>query len=62
MNENKAIIEKLLCSILSDAFEIRFWDNTVKKYGDGKVKFTIIFNKNISIAHILENPSVILGE
>ena len=53
MNENKAIIEKLLCSILSDAFEIRFWDNTVKKYGDGKVKFTIIFNKNISIAHIL---------
>lgn len=62
MNENKAIIEKLLCSILSDAFEIRFWDNTVKKYGDGKVKFTIIFNENISIAHILENPSVTLGE
>lgn len=62
MIENKDIIEKLLCSILSDTFEIRFWDDTVKTYGSGEVKFTIIFNENISIAHVLENPSLVLGE
>ncbi|MBU3159640.1 cyclopropane-fatty-acyl-phospholipid synthase family protein [Clostridium frigoris] len=48
--------------MFSDPFEIRFWDGSEEKYGEGESKFKIILNEPIPKGDIINNPSIALGE
>jgi len=64
---NSLIIDKifyktLLKSMFSDPFEMKFWDGSEEKHGDGEAKFKIIFNEEIPKSDITNDPSMALGE
>lgn len=59
---DKMFITTLLKNLFNDTFELKLWDGTSKVYGDGEIKFEIIFNEPISKADIINDPSLTLGE
>ncbi|MCB2296036.1 cyclopropane-fatty-acyl-phospholipid synthase family protein [Clostridium algoriphilum] len=48
--------------MFSDPFKIKFWDESVEKFGEGESKFQIILNEPISKGDIINDPSITLGE
>jgi len=48
--------------MFSDPFEMKFWDGSEEKHGDGEAKFKIIFNEEIPKSDITNDPSMALGE
>ncbi|WP_281418638.1 class I SAM-dependent methyltransferase [Clostridium frigoris] len=62
MVADKLFYKTLLKSMFSDPFEIRFWDGSEEKYGEGESKFKIILNEPIPKGDIINNPSIALGE
>jgi len=59
---DKIFYKTLLKNMFSDPFEVKFWDGSVEKHGEGEPKFKIIFNEAISKAELINDPSIALGE
>ena len=59
---DKMFYKTLFKNLFSDTFELKLWDGSSEVYGQGEVKFKIIFNKPISKADIINDPSITLGE
>ncbi len=58
----KLFLKKFLKSIFSDTFEVKFWDETTEKFGEGNTKFKIIINDHIPKSYILKDPFLTFGE
>ncbi|APH14189.1 mycolic acid cyclopropane synthetase family protein [Clostridium sporogenes] len=58
----KLFLKKFLKSIFSDTFEVKFWDGTTEKFGEGNTKFKIIINEHLSKSDILKDPFLTFGE
>lgn len=61
-NVNKIFLKGLLKNLFSDSLEIKFWDGEVENYGDGDVKFKLIFHEPISRTDVVKDPSMAFGE
>lgn len=59
---DKIFYKNLLKGLFSDPFQVKFWDGTSEDYGEGEVKFKIIFNEPIPKVDIIKDPSMALGE
>jgi len=59
---DKLFYKTLLKGMFSDPFEIKFWDGSEEKHGEGESKFKIILNEQIPKSDIINNPSIALGE
>lgn len=59
---DKIFYKTLFRNLFSDAFELRLWDGSSEIYGQGEVKFKIIFNEPIPKSNIINDPSLTLGE
>ncbi|MBU3202541.1 DUF7884 domain-containing protein, partial [Clostridium estertheticum] len=59
---DKLFYKTLLKDMFSDPFEIKFWDGSVEKFGEGESKFQLIFNEPISKGDVINDPSITLGE
>ncbi|WP_368488586.1 class I SAM-dependent methyltransferase [Clostridium sp. BJN0013] len=59
---DKVFFKKFLQNAFSDTVEVRYWDGTEDKYGDGKAKFKIYINGHISKKDILTDPFLAIGE
>ena len=59
---DKIFYKTLFKNLFSDTFELRLWDGSSEVYGQGEVKFKIIFNEPIPKADIINDPSITLGE
>ena len=44
MNFDKVFYKTLFKNLFSDPCKVRFWDGEVENYGEGEIKFEIIFN------------------
>ena len=59
---DKIFYKTLFKNLFSDTFELKLWDGSSEIYGQGEVKFKIIFNESIPKADIINDPSLTLGE
>lgn len=59
---DKLFYRTLFKGIFSNTFEIKFWDGSVEKFGDGDSDFQLIFNEKISKGDVINDPSITLGE
>lgn len=59
---DKMFYKTLFKNLFSDTFELKLWDGSSEIYGQGEVKFKIIFNESIPKADIINDPSLTLGE
>ena len=59
---DKIFYKTLFKDLFSDTFELKLWDGSSEIYGQGEVKFKIIFNEPIPKADIIKDPSLTLGE
>ncbi|MBU3201234.1 DUF7884 domain-containing protein, partial [Clostridium estertheticum] len=59
---DKLFYKTLFKDIFSNPFEIKFWDGSVEKFGEGESKFQLIFNEPISKGDVINDPSITLGE
>lgn len=59
---DKIFYKTLFKNLFSDTFELKLWDGSSEVYGEGEVKFKIIFNEPIPKADIIRDPSLTFGE
>ncbi|MCB2353745.1 SAM-dependent methyltransferase [Clostridium estertheticum] len=59
---DKLFYSTLFKDIFSNPFEIKFWDGSVEKFGEGESKFQLIFNEKVSKGDVVNDPSITLGE
>lgn len=59
---DKIFYKTLFKNLFSDTFELKLWDGSSEVYGDGEVKFKIIFNEPIPKSDIIKDPSLTFGE
>ncbi len=59
---DKIFYKTLFKNLFSDTFELKFWDGSSETYGQGDIKFKIIFNEPIPKADIIKDPSLTFGE
>lgn len=59
---DKIFLKKFLKNLTKETLHIEFWDKTTETYGEGKVEFTIKFNKPLSKSKILSDPYLAFGE
>ncbi|WP_235699822.1 SAM-dependent methyltransferase [Clostridium hydrogenum] len=59
---DKIFYKTLFKNLFSDTFELKLWDGSSEVYGEGEVKFKIIFNEPIPKADIIKDPSLTFGE
>lgn len=59
---DKLFLRNLFKLIKGGSFNVRYWDGSIERYGDGEPKFTLIFNKPISKKEIINDPYISFGE
>jgi cyclopropane-fatty-acyl-phospholipid synthase len=62
MDVDKIFFRSILKNLFSETCEIRYWDGESEIYGEGPVKFKIIFQEPIPKAEIIKDPSLAFGE
>ncbi|KAA8674371.1 class I SAM-dependent methyltransferase [Clostridium sp. MT-14] len=62
MNLDKMFFGEFLKKIFSDTVQVKYWDGTEEKYGEGEAKFKIFINKDISKKDVIRDPFLTLGE
>ncbi|XIF19471.1 MAG: class I SAM-dependent methyltransferase [Acetilactobacillus jinshanensis] len=58
----KTFYKKLVKTSFDIPLRVKFWDGSVKEYGNGDPQITLIFNRKIPIKSVLTNSSMALGE
>ena len=59
---DKLFYSTLFKGIFSNPFEIKFWDGSIEKFGEGESRFQIIFNEKVSKGDVVNDPSITLVE
>lgn len=62
MDINKTFIRTFVKEIFSDPVKVVYWDGEEENFGEGKEKFSVIFNKCICKKDIIKDPFLAFGE
>lgn len=58
----KLVLRKLFKHVQGGSFSVKYWDDDVEHYGEGKPTFTIIINKPLPGKEMFNEPSLFFGE
>ncbi|MEW6173896.1 MAG: cyclopropane-fatty-acyl-phospholipid synthase family protein [Bacillota bacterium] len=58
----KAILDRVFSAMRGGGFEVRYWDGTERRYGNGDVKVKLVINDPLVVDRLVSKPVLAFGE
>jgi cyclopropane-fatty-acyl-phospholipid synthase len=62
MNVDKIFYRSIFKNLFADTCEVQYWDGEAEIYGEGQVRFKIVFHELIPKADIVKDPALAFGD